>query len=70
MFSKEYKLTEVPKEFKIGVVVSIGFLIGYEKENPIIAREYITENKSIRGSIVIPKENIVENIIIKEKEKK
>lgn len=64
MFSREHKLTEVVKEFKICVVVSIGFLVGYDKENPIISREYMTDNRSVRGSIVIPKENIVEMITV------
>ncbi len=45
--------------YAIEVITTVGFLIGYQVSNPIIARDLMNKGIDQRCSIVIPKENIV-----------
>lgn len=59
MFHKERELKDALKNIVIDTVVTVGFLIGYNEKNPIISRDYMLGNKSVRSSIVIPIENVI-----------
>ncbi len=45
--------------YSVESIVTIGFLLGYNKKDPVVAREIMNRGADQRCSIVIPKENIL-----------
>lgn len=54
--------------YAVEVITTVGFLIGYNDRNPILARDLLNKNFDQRCSIVIPKENVVSLVKIKTKD--
>lgn len=51
--------------YAIEVITTVGFLIGYQDKNPILARDLLNKNIDQRCSVVIPVENIVSLVKVK-----
>lgn len=64
MFAKQRTVEEALKKAAIDTVTTIGFQIGYEGKNPIVARDQMNNGLDIRAMIVIPVENIVSHEVI------
>lgn len=45
--------------YSVESIVTVGFLLGYNKKDPIVTREILNRGADQRCSIVIPKENII-----------
>ncbi len=45
--------------YSVEAIVTVGFLLGYNKKDPIVTREIMNKGFDQRCSIVIPKENIL-----------
>ena len=51
--------------YAIETISTVGFLIGYQDKNPILARDLLNKDIDQRCSVVIPVENIVSLVKIK-----
>ena len=45
--------------YSVEAIVTVGFLLGYNKKDPVVTREIMNRGLDQRCSIVIPKENIL-----------
>lgn len=45
--------------YSVEAIVTVGFLLGYNKKDPIVTREIMNKGIDQRCSIVIPQENIL-----------
>lgn len=53
--SRQYAI----ENFKMAVFHTVGYLIRETKTDYLVSREFEEEENDVRGSIVIPKENVV-----------
>ncbi len=59
MYRFQDSIAYARNNFTVEVIVTVGFLIGYQEKNPIITREILGRGNDQRCTIVIPKENVV-----------